>query len=262
MRFRRRRRPRVQWLPNTGTDLIGVSRGTNPADCASAIEVNVLVNGADGAVVETPMVLDANPQEAEAGAALATIQKTGLNQNAEWGYRLRRIVGKYFVAVAQLAQATPAFTFVWVKQSIIVRRIDPETGLSLALSTGTTSGIDPTLLGNVSDPWVWQRSDFLSVANQSTTPVGQAASLTALGNSVIPNLTCGGTKDGPAVDIKTARRLGPEERLFHQITVQGLPLSTSGGNVGTQNLQLYLIFDYRVLGTISSAAGNRRNASR
>lgn len=259
MRFRRRRKPRVQWLPNTGTDLITVGRGTNPADCASAIELNFLTDGAiSNTIVTTPLVLDGSPQEAEAGAALATIQKTGLNQNAEWGYRLRRIVGKYFLGIAQLAQAGPSFTFVWVKQAIIVRRTDPETGLALA----SPQGEDPTLLGNVSDPWIWQRSDIFPVANQTNVPLGQAASLTAIGNSQLPNSNCGGTKDGPAFDIKTARRLGPEERLFHHLSIQGLPLSTSSGNVVANNLQVYLLFDYRVLGSINSAGGNRRNASR
>lgn len=257
MRFRRRKR-RVQWLPNTGTDLISVARGTNPADCASALELNFLTDGAIGnTIVTTPLVLDASPQESEAGAPLATIQKTGLNQNAEWGYMLRRIVGKYFIGVAQLGNGT-GFSFVWLKQAIIVRRTDPETGLALA----SPQGEDPTLLGNVTDPWIWQRSDVFPVANQTTVPVGQAASLTAIGNSQLPNSNCGGTKDGPAFDIKTARRLGPEERLFHHLSIQGLPLSTSSGNVDANTLQVYCLFDYRVLGSIMSAAGNRRNASR
>lgn len=266
MRFRRRRKPRVQWLPNTGTDLIGVARGTNPADCSAAIEINILTDGT-GSVVETPMVLDGNPQEAEAGAALATIQKTGLNQNAEWGYRLRRIVGKQACAVALVDSNQPnAFSGVWVKAGIIVRRIDPETGLSLALSTGTTSSLDPTLLGNVSDPWIWQRSFFLSVdptGNVQPAPGGQSASMTAiLAGFPTSTFDCGGTKDGPAIDIKTARRLGPEERLFHNLSIQGLPLSQSSGGVVANTLQLYYLIDYRVLGTISSAAGNKRNASR
>lgn len=258
MRFRRRRRPRVQWLPNTGT-AIGPNRG-NPDVSAqpAAIEFTLLQDFAVPQIVETPLVLD-NPREtAQAGAPLTVVQAQGLNFNAEWGYRLRRIVGKFhFAAVNPNPGQLTSFALLWVKAGIIVRRVDAQTGLSLAGGNDT----DPMGLENVSDPWIFQRSFFISVeGNTASTSVSAIGTAFQLEPSV--SFDIGGTKDGPAVDIKTARRIGPEERLFLDIAVTGMPITGDGSLVAAQSCLFYAFFDYRVLGTISSAAGNRRNASR
>lgn len=255
MRFRRRRRPRVQWLPNTGTQL-GTNRGSLDVSAQpAAIEFADLFDYAIPRVVETPLVLD-NPREAaKAGAPLNVVQLQGLNFNAEWGYRLRRIVGKLHIS-AQAVQQASAFAALWVKVGFIVRRVDAQTGASLAQANDT----DPTALENVTDPWIWQRNYIIGTggsAGGSTGAIEPAFQLLAQ-NTV----DVGGTKDGPAFDIKTARRLGPEERLFVDVSVVGLPLTADGAVVSAQSINFYFWMDYRVLGTISSAAGNRRNASR
>lgn len=253
---RRRRKPRVVWLPNTGTQM-GTGRSNTPLDNAAAIEIAATVTGDTGEVFSTPLVIDNPPERTFVGATLPVLQTSALNQTLEFGYRLRRIVGRMQIAMRCLDQviAFPAF---WIKAGIIVRRVDEQ-----GVSTLNVSDVDPTRLKQVSDPWIWQRNFVISPTNFGNGPPDVGSGAAATINLFLPQTReCGGTKDGPAVDIKTARRLGPEERLFLDVAVEGLPLSANGGGVTNDNTFMYFLFDYRVLGTIYTNSGNRRNASR
>jgi len=70
----------------------------------------------------------------------------------------------------------------------------------------------------------------------------------------------GGNFDGPHVDQKTARIVGPEERLYLDVTATVLSQVSSTTN--EVPFTLACITDLRILGTLRTNAGNRRNASR
>lgn len=63
--------------------------------------------------------------------------------------------------------------------------------------------------------------------------------------------------EGPHVDAKTARIVGPDQRLFLVVTntIQG---GSAAGGVSSCEV----ITDLRVLASMRSSQGNRRNASR
>lgn len=254
---RRRRKPRVVWLQNTGTEL-GTSRAVSPYDNASATEFAGQVDTTGGTVVSIPLVLDVSPKREFVGSTLPVLDNTGLNSNLEYGYRLRRIIGKYALAFRAIDSQAPAPAAVWVKLGLMVRKVNTETGNASA----GLGQVDPSRLAQVSDPWIWQRNHYFrnfggsgfandpDVFNQLATQFQNSTQ------------EVGGTKDGPALDVKTARRVAAEERLFLDISVQCLSLSVPAGVTGSDNCFMYFLFDYRVLGTILTNVGNRRNASR
>jgi len=258
MRFRRRRRPRVVWLQNTGTEL-GTGRAADPYDNASATEFFGQVNVTAGTVISIPLVLDTSPKFEFVGSTLPNLDNTGLNQNIEYGYLLRRIVGKYALAFRALDAQGASFPGVWAKLALMVRKVTENTGLPMA----PVGSQDSTRLNQVSDPWIWQRSHFFRSLNGTLStqiiPEALDSVFTQFQNST---QEVGGTKDDPAFDIKTARRVAPEERLFMEISLQGLPLDVPAATDGNDNTFMYFICDYRVLGTVLTNVGNKRNASR
>ncbi len=83
-------------------------------------------------------------------------------------------------------------------------------------------------------------------------------------NQFVNTNTKYGTKHHIAIDQKTNRRLGPEERLFFSMSAWELPLNQTdtGASAFDTTLAIYMCMPYRVLGTVMTNAGNRRNASR
>lgn len=260
MRRRIRRRQQVVWLKNEVNNVsFGAGRSTGSvADDAPVVEI--LKIPADSFtlpdVTTIPLFLDSNPEEAQAGAPATVLEHQGFNFNQEWGYKLLRIVGKLCLVAGPNDAQVAAFPGLHVKMGIMVRRVDPETGVALA--QGPLA--DPLAFSNLTDPWIWQRSYYMSTT-QVTNPSGPLE--VAIQNS-LPQSTfdVGGSKDGPVFDIKTKRIIGPEERLFWHMSAVGIPQGDAASLVGASATFLYLRIDYRGLATVFSRRGNRRNASR
>jgi len=163
------------------------------------------------------------------------------------GYRLRRIVGKIFVLIGQTADSPSASPCLYgVTAGLIIRRTDPGTGGSLAANVGPEE-ISPNDIENSMDPWIWRRSWILG---DNLTPPANNAQTQNFGNAYQ------GALDGPHVDQKTARIVGPEERLV-------LDISTTVIIAGSPECGDTLVLtDLRVLGSMRTSSGNRRNASR
>jgi len=233
----RRRKPKVVWLPPTNANSINgdVNSGIHEfiIDAASNQPTNA----------EIPLVIDADDDPLDSTT-------TSLSDIENSAYRLRRIVGKIFVSVNQLADATVAKAFI-VTAGLMVRRSDPATGQSLALiGAGSLNFIGPQELRNYGDPWIWRRS--WTVYNNLSTgqpgvPDGNPTN-SAHGPAVA---------DGPHVDQKTARIISSEERLF--LDVEVAPIGLVGDQVNTE---LIVLADLRVLASMRPSQGNRRNASR
>lgn len=259
----RRRRPRVVWLnapgtpytPGDGTNVNGIDPPlANPASIEFVMQTNA--GDANPVTATGPLVLDNAPEETFAGAPLVNVvDKTGLNQSINFGYRLRRIVGDLHVATAPTNEQSNQAGAVLIQCGIMVRREDPSnTGQPM----GTAQSQDVGTISNETDPWVWRRNYVFSSGL-----VGQGNLIhTALQQFRESNHQVGAS--AIKVDQKTARRIAAEERLYMTVTLWNLPLDKQSliGSPNTNNFEVYLLFSYRVLGTIITNAGNRRNASR
>lgn len=257
---RTRRKQRVVWLRPTGTAQAAGGVPLTPMEQPGYIIFDsLLITLGAGAqpVLEIPLVLDNPVSETFAGASLAVLQASGLNQTTEWGYRLRRIVGSIHLAIIsnEIGQ-NPNFTAVAVTAGLMVRRVD-ESGLS-PLQGGD---IHPGLIQNFSDPWVWRRTWLLSCVENPQLTATAFNETTRFAFSRFPMTTdaYGDARSGPHVDAKTARIVGPEDRLFLNIGFIALPAATDNVQEG---MQLRGLIDLRVLASLRTNQGNRRNATR
>lgn len=255
----RRRKPRVVWLPQTNANSIG--------DNTAVYQLFLLsLGGSTGSHVSTelPMVLDSQQSPVfDPTSSLSDIESSG--------YRLRRIVGKIWIQCGQTVpiafggggdtnSITP-FSAI-VTAGFIVRKAETATGRSLASFTGDDTSISPALIENSGDPWIWRRS-WLVGNNWARGNVAHPEAGVLLPINPVPTDNYapgrGGIADGPHVDQKTARIVGPEERLFLDVTATVL---SESGDSGESPLTIAVITDIRCLGSLRTSTGNRRNASR
>lgn len=247
----RRKSPRVVWLPQTNANSLGG---------LTVYQGDTLSSGpltGNTAFSEIPLVLDA------AQSPVFTIDSSLADLNNS-GYRLRRIVGKIWVICGQSDPGafvdSPVNGICTV--GIMVRKADTATGASLgALADPVGNANSPALIENTSDPWVWRRSWFLGneYAFDNVLSQGAEGVVTRDPQAATNFLNyAGGNADGPHVDQKTARIVGLEERLFLTWSVTTV---TQSANAGGQ-LNWALFTDLRVLGSLKTNVGNRRNASR
>lgn len=237
----RRNRTKVVWLPQDNINSIGAA-GSN---VFQRFALNAVGVTGDFAVGEIPLTIDNPPGATTAGTTLSDIYSSG--------YRLRRIVGKVWVDQQQLAEDT-ANDFI-VTVGIIVRRVDPAAGTSLALLTGVGETLSPQEIENSADPWIWRRSWRLNnLLATPQDPIGNQSEESLLEN----NYGYGPSAvDGPHIDQKTARIIGPEERLF--LTASSM---IADGSMFALSSTTFITTDLRVLGSMRTMVGNRRNASR
>lgn len=246
MAFRRRRKPRVVWLPPAADNRIDP---TNPSISPLASGSGQLI--LDGTMSYGQTTTGFSPLVSDSSAA--AFQQGGLPVETladiySSGYRLRRIVGKIFCELAQPGVAVGDLPTVLITAGIIVLRVDPG---GQPLQAATPQAYDPQAINQWADPYVWRRTWKLGVFSEEI----------ALGNATWPenNYQCGSVMDGPHVDAKTARVLGREERLF--LVVSALcTASPSGGGAG--HFQAVITWDLRFVGSMRTQQGNRRNASR
>jgi len=239
----RRRAPRVVWLPPDRFNGVGQSPGT--------AATSGLQNGVKRLLTTIPAGAGSSHTEI---VALCQDEQTSLSQLAfgsladyeQSAYRLRRIVGKIWVGIAQ-GNAEGTTTEVVVTAGIIVLRTHEVGGVLVPLNA-TTEEYSTQMLQNWSDPWIWRRSWILG-----NIPAEVAEGFPLFAET---NATASSALDGPHIDAKTARVIGPEERLFLVVTgtsVNGDPQTT---------IQLNVVWECRVLASMRSSQGNRRNASR
>jgi len=241
----RKRKPRVVWLPPDPTFAIPPNEDTTGWSGGSGGSTSLEISGSQTTTsIEFPVVIDQARPETE---SLSDIENSG--------YRLRRIVGKLFVVGDTLDQ-TSDIIIVGITAGLIVRRAD-ELGNSLASLTGLNQApCSPSERENWADPWIWRRSWVLPNPSLFTSAIA-----TTLGDFAWTNFGHGPSAvDGPHIDQKTARIIGPEERLFLDVSATALLGGADPQNDETNRTLVF--FDLRVLASMRSSAGNRRNASR
>lgn len=237
----RRKSPRVVWLPQTNAN--SFSPANTSAYQEFAVELPAASVRGDFAVGEIPLTIDSQEDPLDPSTTLSDIYNSG--------YRLRRIVGKIWIEYLSDIEDIDIPSFLVVTAGIIVRRADEVSGQSYAFATGAANLLSPSLIENAGDPWIWRRSWKLhrradndlniGVIHPSTNYYGYA----------------GGNSDGPHVDQKTARIVGPEERTFLDVSIT-TPLTT----MAAQAYGVNVVTDLRLLASLRTSTGNRKNASR
>lgn len=244
-----RKRPRVVWLPPDRLNRLGVAPAAVSTSTNSGIGlVQIDVLGPLGSPTTSevvPVVLDKVPEL----ALTAGVQS--LADVTQSSYRLRRIVGKLFLSIAQdPTLGTPVPRVALVTVGFIILRINEEDSQPLQ----NAAQYDAQSYGNNPDPWIWRRSWVLQNL-EAPRVAGDAVNNFSGHRSTVD---AGSVSDGPHIDCKTARIVGPEERLFMVTTAASLD-PEAGEQVSTVVNNL---FDLRTLGSMKSNVGNRRNASR
>lgn len=246
-----RRSPRVVWLPPTTQNTVGQPTPGNETSWKRFI-VEITGTAGNTSVGEVPVVIDGTDDPTNAFASIADLYASS--------YRLRRIVGKIFIAARPSLVVDPQNLpprVLGVTAGFIIRRSEGTTGTSFAGLSGNGSLFNPALIGNSPDPWIWRRSWIIQT-------VGVTAVLTSDAFSIIPftNFANNGASalDSGHIDQKTARVVGPEERLFLDVSVT--VLSNDAAGVGDAVTFVDVCYEARVLASLKSGSGNRRNASR
>jgi len=267
---RRRRRSRLSWFPPIGTPF--AIDGQNRETGLVTFRVDALASG-DFNFIEFPLTFDSSQERLLEPVLNVTMSLSDLMNT---GWRCRRVVGKIHAAFFPgnlpdtnafegLTDAVPACVF---SAGLMVRKVGADNDV-LAQNVNLLDRDD------YDDPWIWRRTwvlgqNFrhqltsgapLSSAAEFSTIVGARTNQNQVGFAFFPqsNAHYGSVMDGPHVDAKTNRIIGPEDRLFLHFATKAMPIqpqvqyATDSSVVG--------VYDLRLLGSIQKAT-NRRNASR
>lgn len=161
-------------------------------------------------------------------------------------YRLRRLVGKCFVTHApQGADSSPAIDVV---AGFMVCKTTPIGAIQYQYN--------PMAQDAAEDPWIWRRRWILGLPN----PLASGGTPDELVYKNYPGTTAGygSVQDGPHIDQKTARLISNDEQLWFFMAARavapGIPYADSS--------IVFFDLDLRVLASLRSNIGNKRNASR
>lgn len=251
---RRRRRRRVTWLPNLGTNSEQIASDLP----GRQIIQTVLATGASNAVV-TPITFDA-PQETTEIA-----QGTALSDIIGSEYIIERIVGNIFhnLATADVPQNNFA---VLVTSGFFVARADNDA-VDDPIGSPTLAELlqeySPSFVNNIREPWMFRRTWMLGSgpvpvldagATQGSVPTaadggGQSPGSTTRTSFPSSNVYYGTAVGGPFFDIASKRHVSQDDRLFYIQSCQTHPIDTTF----TGAVTLVTHIDYRILGQIVKA---------
>lgn len=237
----RRKAPRVVWLPTTNAFSVDAAT-QNTSTISTAQHALFGINPGERITSVHSVVIDGEGLDPlAAGTTLADLTASS--------YRLRRIVGTIHCGILNEAADSPPQ--VMLSAGFMVLRVEPITGQPLSAATPNLYDVDDIEQGM--DPWIWRRS-WMIINQSSTSPNAVfGGGDNGLGN----NFQSGGNTNGPHLDQKTARIVGPEERLFLILNSTVLVASTEQN---AANIRFW--WNLRVLASMRQGIGNRRNASR
>lgn len=252
MARRIKRRPRVVWLPPAPFFRLGFPGGGTPASNVFSKGIGSSGNaplGFPGTLFGSTTAVF--PVVSDSGTTTIDVQGS-LSDFANSAYRLRRVVGKIFVGVDQTVNDADAAIQGLVTAGLIVLRT--RTGLDNNEPLDAPFDYDTQAIANWSDPWIWRRTWMLG--NNSANlehpnlhvPFYPEVNTTGYGSAL----------DGPHVDAKTARIVGPEERLF---LVVSCVTTESQAQVETLT-PVRVYWDLRCVASMRTSMGNRGNSNR
>lgn len=227
----RRKRRKYTWLP-----ILGAERGSGPEANAFVTQQYIEIQTPFGSPFPAGFVLPLLGDEGEEEAN-NTEAPLFINDALGQEYVLERVVGTIHVACQQLLGAPSAMT---VTAGIFVAPKDSNNS-NLALGDGVTSPYSPMWRVNCDQPWMWRR----------TWIVGNLIASGSASFGPFPPTNVDATETtGPAVDIRSVRRVHKDERLW--IAVAAMP--TYVDDVGsTEDAKVRVSWDLRALGAMRRA---------
>jgi len=255
----KRRKPRVLWLPVHGT-LFDTTAESDSYASGLTGSLTLDQTGATATDIQAVTFDYSDSASNEEGTDFRSLQDL-TSGNA---YRLRRIVGKIWVAAVTQNNSETEIGLADVCCGFIINRTDDDGNPLYTFVTQTNAG--PIAQDAAQDPWIWRRRWLLSpvpaaIQYGDNNFVSNLAALNTLTGfqGQFPQTTAGygSVADGPHIDQKTARVISNQERLHFWI--QGRIINASP-NVNNVDLKWYL--DVRLLASLRQNLGNRRNASR
>lgn len=253
--MRHRRKTRYRWFPTAGTiinageetygysqyepNFIGPqpSRGTPPS-------LNV-------DIAYFPLVRDETASELY--GLTQGVSLRDLVEGQDWV--AKRLVGSVFVAVGGVGVAGLDYWYnVEVTCGIAVARAKEANGELIDLDP---VDYDPQAIDNSADSWMWRRSWVLSKPVQSgdRTPPGTWDAIWPTTNAT----GYGDIRSGTHIDVKSARRIRREERLWFIMKATGWDPGVAETTAGTnQQPPVSITADIRVLGTMRRGQTTKR----
>lgn len=256
---KQRRRKKYTWFPGWGN--------LNPTTSSWEAPLQMVVNvGFAGPTVGCLPLIRDFPEELDQTTDASVRNQYSLADVIGSEYFVKRIVGKLFVNVEyDIDEGDPLFTTpaVLVKTGVFVAAADsntPDVPRDFATEYSTT--FNPLSERGLREPWMFQRSWILGTGGPIVTGLYDSTYQTALLQSsaagaqrslAFPpsNVHYGSMSDGPHIDIKTARRVRQEERLYWVVSV--LPYPTSQQQQDMETIQVRALFDARILGGLRKA---------
>lgn len=264
MRRFRRRKPRVVWLPTYG-HAFGIE-GANTAAGYVRESVSFPTSG--------EIQVDAFPLTWDGTESSAVTQAVGtgsftLNDfvNGQ-SYRLRRIVGNLVLTASNQGISTDVVYTDVVVSDVAAGIMVYRTKQDQTVDTDTLLTHNPLNQDAMQDPWVWRRRwQFWHGTGDLATPgfalagdnTGSADVVEPRWQALPRNNLWGSVAEGSKIDQKTARVISNDERLYLVIAARCLTKNKGASTIGSF---IGVDFDYRLLASMRSNQGNRRNASR
>lgn len=223
----RRRRARYTWFPQDPTFY---AYGEGDFEAATYYWTNLNLENQQGEaqeVLATPIVPDQTAQDYDTALEDLTLRDYVEGQD----YLAKRVVGKVWGSLGQDSESRTLSVI--LAMGLAVLPVNDETNTPI----GGESDYDPLNVANSMNPWMWRRTWIL-------------------GNLLHPNIThfypnnlgaYGSVMDGGHVDVKSARRITREQRLFHCCTARILEDQTGAG---LNSATVQFGFDLRVLGAM------------
>jgi len=253
--MRGKRRKRYTWFPTNFQTYSTSDEASLERNIQGISFLDMETNGANPHFAISPLVLSDSPRESDVGDSFT------LNDIVGNEYIVKRIVGKFHAgawidtSVDFAPNIAGQLTF-----GIFVARADTDApsvplGADGSAAEAYTS-FNPQAVETEREPWMFQRTWIMGCMNDTGT-LGLAVSPKGAGFSrAFPTSTgaFGSLHAGPHIDIKTARRVGADERLYAAVSWEKWP-RIDGENNLTYSIRCDAHFSYRVLGAIRKAKG-------
>lgn len=243
----RKRRSKVTWFPNLGSTFTG-DDSQQYSTTSQFLELQPEVNNAfqpssDSGGIASLFCVPVTSDYTENPSDSTTVETLrDLVEGQDW--LLRRIVGKCFVHAHSISSFSPGAQWpkVCVTAGFFVARALDEDQAQCGLED---EEVDPFGRINVMQPWIWRNQWIL------TNPQADTATITQQGSYRINNSIFAGTREGPQIDTKIARRITKEHRLWFAASVFGIDddeILVTGSKASQPIVKIQL--DIRILGAM------------
>lgn len=265
--MRKRRRNRFTWFPTLGTANPGLTGEDFPG---REFSLTVPASGFTNTII-SPLTFDVPGEDDLLDPEAAGQLVAAVGQE----YVVKRIVGKLFLSRTSSTgtEGTEPVTPITDSGAIIVgagffvaRAGDSDTADTADQPIGSDTlaklngNYSPLNEGTIRMPWMWRRTWILgsrarmnvilagAINGQTSTQVSTTDNLSQFPDN---NAEYGSALDGPHFDVKSARRVRQDERLWFAVSGCNLPIGNESPTA--RNVTVDGVLDFRILGQLRKA---------